>query len=105
MNLETSFDLLSHPLRRHIIAILNDTQSMSRQELTAILVAIEAEDGTEDAQLRRQIRIALHHNHLPKLADADVITYDEEIVTATEAVESVATGVPLPEVDLSAVST
>lgn len=52
----------------------------------------------------RRIRIALHHNHLPKLADAGVITYDDETVTATDALEAVTGRVSLPDGDVSTVS-
>ncbi|WP_435181419.1 DUF7344 domain-containing protein [Halorussus sp. AFM4] len=104
MNLETSFDLLSRPMRRHIFAILNDKESLSRHQLTTRVAALEAEDDTGDEQLRRRIRIALHHNHLPKLADAGVITYDEGTVTATEALESVAAGLSLGDTDRSLAS-
>lgn len=104
MNLETRFDLLSHPLRRHTIAILNDAESLTRQQLTARLASVTAETDTEQKQRRRRIRIALHHNHLPKLADAGVITYDDETVTATDALEAVTGSVTLSDSDLSTVS-
>lgn len=77
---------------------------MPRQQLTAILATIRAEDEAADEQLRRRVRISLHHNHLPKLADAGVITYDEETVAATEELESVVVGVSIPDVDFSATS-
>jgi hypothetical protein len=96
MDMETTFDLLSSSVRRAIITTLRESNSVTRERLTAILADSEAnDDGSVDA--RRRIRIALHHNHLPKLAEAGLITYDDESVTATAELEQIAQVVPLPD--------
>lgn len=92
MNIETTFDLLRSPVRRDVIAILHETNSIARDRLTARVAGPRDGDGSEDD--RRRTRVALHHNHLPRLADAGLITYDEETVTATNRLESVAREFP-----------
>ncbi|GAB7019782.1 ArsR/SmtB family transcription factor [Halostagnicola bangensis] len=84
---ETILQLVAHPRRRTILHQLRETGDMvvPIDELTAA-VAIQrtgpspksatntplsrnSEDNTSD-------KAELHHNHLPKLADAGVIEYD-----------------------------
>ena len=93
MDIETTFNLLSSSVRRAIIAVLRESSSVTRERLTEILTGSEANDD-DSVAARRRIRIALHHNHLPKLADAGLITYDDETVTATSELEQVAQAIP-----------
>jgi hypothetical protein len=100
MDIETTFDMLSSPVRRTIIAVLYETESVERRQLTATLAALETdgEGGDVVAEARRRIRVSLHHNHLPRLANGDLITYDGETVSATGELEEIAQAVPLPDV-------
>ena len=90
MDIETTFDLLSSSVRRNIVTTLHESGPITRPELTAALARKEGDDegAPEDAQ--RRMRIALHHNHLPRLADAGVIEYDDDTVTATPQLEVLA---------------
>lgn len=89
MDIDTSFDLVTDDCRRAIVAVLHETSPISQERLTARIAAREAglrddtESRTAGRTTRRRIRIALHHNHLPKLADMGVIDYDDELVAAT----------------------
>lgn len=83
MNTEMTFHVLANPIRRGILAVLRESNSVERDELVAHLA-----DGDETD--RHRIRVALHHNHLPKLDDADLLTYDGETVVATSRLETVA---------------
>ncbi|UPV74410.1 hypothetical protein M0R89_17990 [Halorussus limi] len=91
MEFETAFDLLSNEYRRAVVALLDEEGSVPRDKLTARLLArgvgVSAED---DRTNRRQLRIALHHNHLPRLADAGVVTDDGEAITPTEELADLA---------------
>lgn len=51
----------------------------------ADLAAVVAEGIHEEssADSEREIATALHHTHLPKLADADLLDYDPESTTVT----------------------
>lgn len=94
MTTDTTFDLLGSPVRRNLLAILRESDSIERDRLAATLAAADTDGGfgvseiTEES--RRRIRIALHHNHLPRLADAGLLTYDEETVTPTNRLKAVA---------------
>lgn len=65
-----------------------DLSLAERFSLLAARVAAELSDaapGTVDEDHRRRVLLALHHNHLPKLADHGLLEYDPDagIVTAT----------------------
>ena len=90
MDIETTFDLLSSSVRRNIVATLHESGPITRPELTAALADKEDDDADASADAQRRMRIALHHNHLPRLADAGVIEYDDDTVTATPQLEVLA---------------
>ena len=92
---ETRFDILSHQHRRTIITLLAETPTLTRAELTTQLAAAVTDSASQPtAEDRRRLRIALHHNHLPLLADAGLIEYDGDTVTATPALTAVADSMP-----------
>lgn len=95
MDFETAFDLLGDEYRRAIVALLDEEGSVPRERLPNRLLDRGGPD--EETLTRRRLRIALHHNHLPRLADAGVVTYDEEVVTATEELAAVAKWLDDPE--------
>jgi hypothetical protein len=67
--------LLSSPARRAALAVLSDTaSSMSLTDLASAIAGVET-DACGDAD-HRNLEIVLHHNHLPRLADAGLIEYD-----------------------------
>lgn len=82
-------EILSHPHRRQIITRLHDRNPRDEDEfeLEELAGDDELENGTVD----------LIHNHLPKLAEAGFINWDQEqqIVTRGERFEEIA-----PLVDL-----
>ena len=98
MNHDVLFDVLGPSIRRQIVAVLDGYDEIRRDRLTTILATAEttAEDDAE--QVRRRVRINLHHNHLPRLAEAGLIEYDEETVAPTPRLETVAQTLPLPDV-------
>lgn len=98
MNPDIIYDVLRHSTRRKTVAILNGTDEITRDRLTALLAAAEANDADAE-NVRRHVRLKLHHNHLPRLADAGLIEYNEETVTATPRLETVAQSLPLPSID------
>jgi hypothetical protein len=87
VNRETTFELLSSSERREIIVTLYESGSVERDSLAKTLAAGES-DADEDA--RRRTRISLHHNHLPRLAEAGLVVYDDETVTPTNRLRAVA---------------
>lgn len=82
------FDVLSHPHRRFILHALQTTNvAVPVDELTTELVAWEARRPVADrsGDGRDGIRISLLHSHLPKMARAGLIRYDETQQTVTLA--------------------
>ncbi|RXK46431.1 DUF7344 domain-containing protein [Halorientalis pallida] len=70
-------DVLAHPYRRAVIAVLRDGEWLSIDVLTrAVLARCDAATAGDDRPPLETIRLQLHHTHLPKLDAADVITYD-----------------------------
>lgn len=74
------YDLLSDRRRRHLLYLLLDADRLPVDEIALRLAAWEGETPMTavDDDRRRQIATALRHNHLPRLADHDVIEYDPD---------------------------
>ena len=74
----TTFELLSHSYRRyvlHFLATSSEGVSNRRELATIVSEAVHEERGSPEDELD-QIVTELHHIHLPKLADANVLDYD-----------------------------
>lgn len=78
-----AFDALKHPHRRYVLYHLSDrSEGASVGELAERIADWEAEAEAADeangiTDLER-IAVALHHTHLPKLAEIGLIEYDRE---------------------------
>jgi hypothetical protein len=74
-------ELLLADRRRVALAILAErTDPFGIDELAAAVARRETElggDGDERPSVER-IAITLHHNHLPRIADANLVDYDPE---------------------------
>ncbi len=74
--------LLQNRLRRTVIEYLSvHDPPIPLAELVTVL----AEDTTVTTGNRRQLVIELHHNHLPRLSDCGIISYDVETSTVERA--------------------
>ena len=82
------FDVLSNSRRRFMLASLQSAEtSVQVDKLTTELVAWEAQRPVPDRSGadRDAIEISLVHNHLPKMAEAGLIRYDDTRQTITLA--------------------
>ena len=71
--------LLAAERRRLVLRILaGEPPPFSLERLAAEVAVRETAGGTVDEQTRKRVEIALHHDHLPELAAAGVLTYDAE---------------------------
>lgn len=69
--------LLRSERRRLVLEVLSDEQAATTlDELAAEVAARESDLDTDDEQAMARLKTALHHNHLPKLAEADALEYD-----------------------------
>lgn len=69
-------DLLAERRRRQVLETLVD--SSGQLSLDELARAVSDADGSDE----HRTRIELHHTHLPKLAEAGVVSYDREALTA-----------------------
>lgn len=80
------FEALADPTRRALVYRLDEVDSMSLTDAAGELEQVgAASNGTDD------VVALLHHQHLPKLAAAGLVEYDQSggTVEADEAIASV----------------
>ncbi|MFC4451766.1 DUF7344 domain-containing protein [Halorussus aquaticus] len=79
-SLDTIFELVRNPRRRHAISVLSDREStLSASELAAAVAQRMDETGRDGPPATPdEVAESLHHVHLPKMADANVVAYDPE---------------------------
>lgn len=76
------FVLLGKRRRRQVLQILRESSTpLTIIELARHIADREHEDpSTTDV---RTIHLTLYHNHLPRLAEADVVDYNEDVGTVS----------------------
>ncbi|OAQ52733.1 hypothetical protein HTG_10425 [Natrinema mahii] len=78
------YEILRHPRRLRLLEILGSHETrLSLSELTTALIERAATDGHVDRR-RREVRISLVHNHLPRLADYDILEWDGDGVALVD---------------------
>lgn len=80
VDLDRIFELLSNRRRRAVLRYLDtEAREVEIGELAELLAARECDKDRLEitAQERKRVYIGLYQNHLPKMADADAIDYDE----------------------------
>jgi DNA-binding transcriptional ArsR family regulator len=72
--LDELFQVLADENRRRVLAYLADTDD----GVAAFSELLEhvADDSAGESSDNDRLAVSLHHNHLPKLADANVVEYD-----------------------------
>ncbi len=79
---DTVHALLSDSQRLHLLSLLNRSGQRKIDDLARKLAA--REQNTRPANIseetQQRIAIELHHNHLPRLAEHDVVSYDQDEV-------------------------
>lgn len=71
--------VLDHPLRRHVLAVVGDREGDLSLDALVAALADRVHDSSVAAladETVTSIRVRLHHDHLPKLADSECIEYD-----------------------------
>lgn len=76
---QTTFDLLSHRYRRFVLHFLATRSNgvSDRLELATVVSEAVHDEGVSPEDDLDRIVTELHHVHLPKLADANVLDYDD----------------------------
>lgn len=82
LSTDTIFNLLSHQLRRELLRCLQDYDEPLALADAADELAVATNDVSSltdvDPETVKQIYMALYHSHIPKLADYNVVEYDQE---------------------------
>lgn len=92
VDVELVFEVLSDERCRTVLTYLLDRRRpVTVVELADAVVADGSDDPDRADDLRSDVLLNLHHNHLPRLASADVIDYDteRELVTVRESARAV----------------
>ena len=78
-NIDDLLVTLSDPRRRHVLYYLRHHDTANIEELADVLTGwLTVEDDVVATPKRRQdVRLGLYHSHLPALADADLVSYDQ----------------------------
>ena len=86
------FDVLADERRRAALSALSDRDGPLELSALARAVAEKTEDDVTGPALDAldRIRVSLHHQHLPKMADAELIAYDidRKVVYPTDLPET-----------------
>lgn len=72
----TVFELLAERRRRYALYYLS--QRVGTVPLTDVAEQIATWEGEHSRDRLELIRVGLHHRHVPKLLDAEVVRYDAE---------------------------
>ncbi|WP_408958444.1 hypothetical protein [Natrinema sp. 74] len=83
LEFETIASLLASETRRTVLARLRTVDRTTAHDLSRYLTAADRETDLDDAAGTRTAAIALHHNHLPRLAEHGVVDYDESEAEVT----------------------
>ncbi len=79
------YDVLRHPRRLRLLEVLGTYRTrLTLEELTTELVERESLE-VSTGQARHDVRVSLVHNHLPRLAEYDIVEWDAE--TGAELVD------------------
>lgn len=82
LSTDTVLELLAHPLRRELVSCLRTYEEPLTVADTADEIAIATNGGiplTEIApETVAEIYMELYHTHIPRLADHEVVRYDQE---------------------------
>ncbi|GAA0238764.1 hypothetical protein ACFFQF_28680 [Haladaptatus pallidirubidus] len=100
---EQVLGLLGHEHRYAIITYFDREMidSASFDDLIDYIVSLDPKRGEFSAERRKRVTIGLLHNHLPRLADAGVLEYDQRSETVRywgdSRLETILEGVPSDE--------
>lgn len=82
-SLDAVFEALRYRRQRYALYYLQETEICGIDDLTDRITAWERTEAADEPEetLRKEIKAALHHHHLPRLDDAGLVEYDERTCT------------------------
>lgn len=85
LELDHVYEALAQPRRRYLCYSLLEDTEWTLAELASEIAAWESDGPEVDDQRRNRVYVSLYHSHVPKLADQDVVSFDEETETVYPA--------------------
>jgi len=71
------FELLAAERRRLALAVLSERDApLGLDDLATAVATRQSDDGAPENEVIDRTAVSLHHVHLPRLGDADVVDYD-----------------------------
>ncbi|MFC7204834.1 hypothetical protein ACFQJC_15060 [Haloferax namakaokahaiae] len=71
--------VLEEPLRRAVVRVLLEQTAISTTQLCSLITLAALSDLSDgDSELPDRVAIELHHVHLPKLASAGLVAFDDD---------------------------
>ena len=87
MDTNTRYKLMADATRRAVVSVLDpDGPPVSLADLARQVADHETEDVIDeavDSEPSRRVHLSLYHVHVPKLADAGIVSFDAERNTVT----------------------
>lgn len=76
--MEAACSLLAESERRYLLYQLAEREEVHIEDLVTQVAAWERREpeSTIDRETRQRVYVSLVHNHLPRLADYDIVDYD-----------------------------
>ncbi|THE63586.1 hypothetical protein D8Y22_17360 [Salinadaptatus halalkaliphilus] len=76
--MDDACSLLAEPERRYVLYQLSEHQETTLEDVVSQVAAWKHDElaGEVDSEIRQHVYVSLVHNHLPRLADYDIIDYD-----------------------------
>lgn len=82
LSTDTVLELLAHPLRRELVDCLRAYEETLTLADVADEIAVATSDGVPLTEIApetvAEIYMELYHTHIPRLADHEVVRYDQE---------------------------
>lgn len=77
-NVDEVLSLLNDSRRRHALYCLLSNEYVDIDGLSLQIAAWERDEtiASVDTDATEEVKVSLHHNHLPRLVESDVIEYD-----------------------------
>ena len=75
---DTIYTIVADSQRRHLLDALQRLRSATVAECAHVIAKRDHNVTLLDENARDRIQLSLVHNHLPRLADYDVVDYDAE---------------------------
>ena len=89
---DLAFEILSSSRRRAILYLLRSTdEAIAVTALAETVASWENDTHVDDISPaeRKRVYVSMHQTHIPKLADAGLVTHVEESVAATDRIQAI----------------